>query len=207
MAIPAAPPSSSRRGRLGQVRGQDQGRRSEGDEAHQSPARHGRRLRHAPRHSRRPGDDGHHRLCRGDAVQGRLVRQRHHARHPAQKVQDKVREMVKKLGDRLWQEGYKGVFCCDFLVDTDDQRSLSRRTQPAHQRRLAADQSHHHHLRRVPAVPVPPAGVPRRRLGGRSRAGAGALDRLCAVVPADPQADRGQGGADHQGAALAASGA
>jgi biotin carboxylase len=37
------------------------------------------------------------------------------------KVQDKVREMVRKLGDRLWQEGYKGVFCCDFLVDTDDQ--------------------------------------------------------------------------------------
>ena len=31
-----------------------------------------------------------------------------------------MREMVRKLGDRLWQEGYKGVFCCDFLVDTDD---------------------------------------------------------------------------------------
>ena len=30
-----------------------------------------------------------------------------------------VRTMVKKLGDRLWKEGYKGVFCCDFLVDTD----------------------------------------------------------------------------------------
>ena len=27
--------------------------------------------------------------------------------------------MVQKLGDRLWQEGYKGVFCCDFLIDTD----------------------------------------------------------------------------------------
>ena len=35
-------------------------------------------------------------------------------------VQDKVRAMVQRLGDRLWQEGYKGVFCCDFLLDTDD---------------------------------------------------------------------------------------
>lgn len=34
-------------------------------------------------------------------------------------IQDKVRAMVQKLGNRLWQEGYKGVFCCDFLIDTD----------------------------------------------------------------------------------------
>jgi hypothetical protein len=34
-------------------------------------------------------------------------------------VQAAVRRMVQKLGDRLWKEGYKGVFCCDFLVDTD----------------------------------------------------------------------------------------
>lgn len=34
-------------------------------------------------------------------------------------VQARVRTMVQKLGDRLWQEGYKGVFCCDFLIDTD----------------------------------------------------------------------------------------
>ena len=35
-------------------------------------------------------------------------------------VQDKVTAMVQRLGDRLWQEGYKGVFCVDFLIDTDD---------------------------------------------------------------------------------------
>jgi hypothetical protein len=35
-------------------------------------------------------------------------------------TQDKVRGMVQRLGDQLWKEGYKGVFCCDFLIDTDD---------------------------------------------------------------------------------------
>ncbi len=30
-----------------------------------------------------------------------------------------VRAMVQRLGDRLGQEGYKGVFCCDYLIDTD----------------------------------------------------------------------------------------
>ena len=50
--------------------------RAEGDEAHQSPARHDRGLRHPPRHAGRAGDDRHHRLRRADALQGRLVRQR-----------------------------------------------------------------------------------------------------------------------------------
>lgn len=36
-----------------------------------------------------------------------------------EEVVEKVKEMVRKLGDRLWDEGYKGVFCCDFLLDTD----------------------------------------------------------------------------------------
>ena len=35
-------------------------------------------------------------------------------------VPEKVREMARKFGDRLYQEGYKGVFCVDFLLDTDD---------------------------------------------------------------------------------------
>lgn len=35
-------------------------------------------------------------------------------------VPEKVREMARKFGDRLYQEGYKGVFCIDFLLDTDD---------------------------------------------------------------------------------------
>lgn len=34
-------------------------------------------------------------------------------------VPEKVREMARKFGDRLYQEGYKGVFCVDFLLDTD----------------------------------------------------------------------------------------
>ncbi|MCB2093069.1 MAG: biotin carboxylase [Rhodobacteraceae bacterium] len=34
-------------------------------------------------------------------------------------VPDQVREMARKFGDRLYQEGYRGVFCVDFLLDTD----------------------------------------------------------------------------------------
>ena len=30
-----------------------------------------------------------------------------------------MREMARALGDRLYQEGYKGTFCTDFLLDTD----------------------------------------------------------------------------------------
>ena len=35
-----------------------------------------------------------------------------------QRVRRDLRQMA--LGDRLYQEGYKGVFCMDFLIDTDD---------------------------------------------------------------------------------------
>ncbi|MDX1657166.1 MAG: biotin carboxylase, partial [Candidatus Competibacteraceae bacterium] len=31
----------------------------------------------------------------------------------------KVREMVKALGNRLYQEGYRGTMCVDYLIDTD----------------------------------------------------------------------------------------
>ena len=34
-------------------------------------------------------------------------------------VPEKVREMARLFGDRLYKEGYKGVFCLDFLLDTD----------------------------------------------------------------------------------------
>lgn len=34
--------------------------------------------------------------------------------------QDQIRQMARKLGDRLYQEGYRGVFCMDYLVDLDD---------------------------------------------------------------------------------------
>lgn len=35
-------------------------------------------------------------------------------------VPEKVREMTRKFGAQLYSEGYKGVFCLDFLLDTDD---------------------------------------------------------------------------------------
>ncbi|SLN44531.1 biotin carboxylase-like protein [Roseovarius albus] len=34
-------------------------------------------------------------------------------------VAEQVQEMVRNFGDRLYKEGYKGVFCLDFLLDTD----------------------------------------------------------------------------------------
>ena len=34
-------------------------------------------------------------------------------------VPEKVRDMARKFGDRLYAEGYKGVYCIDFLLDTD----------------------------------------------------------------------------------------
>jgi biotin carboxylase len=34
--------------------------------------------------------------------------------------QYRIREMARKLGNRLYQEGYRGVFCMDYLIDLDD---------------------------------------------------------------------------------------
>jgi biotin carboxylase len=31
-----------------------------------------------------------------------------------------IRKMARRLGNRLYREGYRGVFCLDFLLDTDD---------------------------------------------------------------------------------------
>ncbi len=36
------------------------------------------------------------------------------------KTRRELRNMASALGDRLYKEGYKGVFCMDFLLDTDD---------------------------------------------------------------------------------------
>jgi biotin carboxylase len=36
------------------------------------------------------------------------------------KTRRELRNMASSLGDRLYKEGYKGVFCMDFLLDTDD---------------------------------------------------------------------------------------
>ena len=35
-------------------------------------------------------------------------------------TQARIRELARKLGNRLYEEGYRGVFCFDFLVDLDD---------------------------------------------------------------------------------------
>ena len=35
-------------------------------------------------------------------------------------TRDRIVGMARRLGDRLGQEGYRGVFCFDFLLDTDD---------------------------------------------------------------------------------------
>jgi biotin carboxylase len=35
-------------------------------------------------------------------------------------TRDRIISMARRLGDRLGQEGYRGVFCFDFLLDTDD---------------------------------------------------------------------------------------
>ena len=37
-----------------------------------------------------------------------------------QRNQDRIREMARKLGNRLYAEGYRGVFCMDYLIDLDD---------------------------------------------------------------------------------------
>lgn len=34
--------------------------------------------------------------------------------------QEQIRTMAQRLGDRLYAEGYRGVFCMDYLIDLDD---------------------------------------------------------------------------------------
>ena len=85
--------SSAREARLGPARRRPRRPGAEGDEADQQP-RGGRRGRdHAPRHARRAVHDAPDRPPRADAVQGRLVRQRHlpgraHRRPPRPRRRD-----------------------------------------------------------------------------------------------------------------------
>ena len=37
-------------------------------------------------------------------------------------TQRRIRRMVRAFGDRLYEEGYRGCFCFDFLIDTDNGR-------------------------------------------------------------------------------------
>jgi biotin carboxylase len=36
------------------------------------------------------------------------------------KARKRIRRMAQRIGDRLYREGYRGAFCLDFLLDTDD---------------------------------------------------------------------------------------
>lgn len=36
------------------------------------------------------------------------------------RIRKSLQAMARALGDRLYQEGYRGIFCMDFLIDTDD---------------------------------------------------------------------------------------
>jgi biotin carboxylase len=38
----------------------------------------------------------------------------------SKKLREKIQSMASALGERLYQEGYRGVFCLDFLIDTDN---------------------------------------------------------------------------------------
>ena len=111
--------------------------------------------------------------------------------------------MVQRLGDRLWQEGYKGVFCVDFLIDTDDHDVYLGEINP-----------------RISGA-SPPTNLITTTYGGCPlflfhllefmdvdweldlAAGAGSAGAdYDDLEPAHPQADRGQGRAHHQGAAV-----
>jgi len=37
-----------------------------------------------------------------------------------ERARARIRRMARRLGNRLYREGYQGVFCLDFLLDTDD---------------------------------------------------------------------------------------
>ncbi|NIB38104.1 biotin carboxylase [Pseudomaricurvus alkylphenolicus] len=48
--------------------------------------------------------------CGNDIIPGLL----------AGKQREKIISMVKAMGDKLYEQGYRGAFCFDYLVDTDD---------------------------------------------------------------------------------------
>ena len=117
-------------------------------------------------------------------------------------VPDKVREMARKFGDRLYGEGYKGVFCLDFLLDTDTNEVYLGELNP-----------------RISGA-SPPTNLITTTYGGCPLFLFHLLEYLDvdweldleAVqarwndydnwTPARPEADRGQGRADHPGAAV-----
>ncbi len=114
--------------------------------------------------------------------------------------QERIREMARKLGDRLYAEGYRGVFCMDYLIDLDDDTVYLGEINPRISGRFAAHEPHHVALRRSAALPVPPARVHGRGLGVRPRGGAEPVARLRPLEPAGAQADDRRGRDHHAGA-------
>ena len=166
-----------RRARLGQGRGRDGRPGAQGHAAHQLPRGRRRGGADPARDGRRPADDRPHRASGADAAQGRLVRQRHLPRralarasrarprlHPAARRPARGRGLPRLPGDRLPRRHRH-------------RRALPRRDQPAHQRRDVDDERDRGRVRRRPAVPVPHARVPRRRLRDRRRRHQPALGR------------------------------
>ena len=75
----------------------------------QPPPGHGRGVRDAARHARRARPGRPHRLRGAHPLPGRLVRQRRV--RPSRSAEDsrgQIGRMARKLGDRLYEEGYRG---------------------------------------------------------------------------------------------------
>ena len=77
------------------------------------------------------------------------------------------------------------------LIDTDAGRGVSRRAEPADQRRLLDHQRDRRRVLRHPAVPVPPARVHGRRLRARRRRDQPALGGSRVGRPVEPDGHQG----------------
>ena len=80
----------------------------------------------------------------------------------------KAGDLVRRLGDRLGAEGYRGFFEVDVLVDTDTDEVYLGELNPGSAAHLRLPMSRQA-IRRHPLVRLPSAGVLRCRLRGRCR--------------------------------------
>ena len=96
-----------------------------------------------------------------------------------------VRTMARKLGNRLYKEGYRGVFCIDFLIHTDTHDVYLGEINP----RISGASPLTNLITSPTAaahLPVPYARVYGHRLGARYEQGAGSLERVRQLEPARP---------------------
>ncbi len=75
----------------------------------------------------------------------------------------KAIDLVRRLGDRLAAEGYRGILRGRRAGRPGHRRGVPRRAEPADLRCVLDDQRHRRRVRRPAAVPVPPARVLGRR--------------------------------------------